>query len=224
MIEALDSMEKNFQESRGLVRRKTLKEITKTQERSDLDSGIDMRDMLSHSHSSAAIITSKIAGSPPLSSQPHMARHAHEERLRIQSASQRYEVYKFRHTLEVLQSAARRVQADHSLSQPNIFRSLAPIAIFLYLLGIGVLLPRQQRYRYSKTPEENTSVTRMIVLFFIGMALALAVLRGMVWLVGVFGKGFCELDLTETFRKGECVDIDGRGMGEAELIVGGMFT
>lgn len=153
-----------------------------------------------------------------------MARHAHEERLRIQSASQRYEVYKFRHTLEVLQSAARRVQADHSLSQPNIFRSLAPIAIFLYLLGIGVLLPRQQRYRYLQTPEENTSVTRMIVLFFIGMALALAVLRGMVWLVGVFGKGFCELDLTETFRKGECVDIDGRGMGEAELIVGGMFT
>ena len=39
----------------------------------------------------------------------------------------------------------------------------------------------------------------------------------MVRLVSVFGKTFCEVDLTEIFRKGECVGVDGRGKGEAEL-------
>jgi len=34
-----------------------------------------------------------------------------------------------------------------------------PLAIFLYLLGKDVLVPGQQRYRYSETLEESTSVT-----------------------------------------------------------------
>ncbi|KAF8798424.1 hypothetical protein BYT27DRAFT_7203517 [Phlegmacium glaucopus] len=220
-IEALDSMEKDnqlFQESG----RKTL--ITKTQEGSDKKSGINLHGTLPFSHSSPSILASKIAGSPRLSSRSDIARRTYEH-LQIQSADQRYEVSKFRHVLEVLQHAARRIQADQSISQPNIFRSLVPLAIFLYLLGVGVLIPQQQRYRYrySRTLEDNISVTEMIVLFFIGMASTLVVLRGMVWLVSVFGKAFCEVDLAQTFRRGECVDVDGRGMGEAELIVGGMF-
>jgi hypothetical protein len=102
---------------------------------------------------------------------------------------------------------------------------LAPLAIFLYLIGIGFLHSRQQRYRYysQTTEEKNPSVARMILLFFVGMALTLVILRGMVKLVSVFGKTFCEVDLTEIFRKGECVDVDGRGKGEAELILGGLF-
>lgn len=48
------------------------------------------------------------------------------------------------------------------------------------------------------------------------------VLRGLVWLVSVLGKEFCQVGLGQVFRKGECVDVDGRGMGEAaELLVGG---
>ena len=150
----------------------------------------------------------------------------HEQKqLQIPFAVQRCsKVSKFHHVLEVLQRAARRVEADQSVSEGYIFRSLAPLAIFLYLIGIGVLLPRQQRYRYPQRPEEkNTSVVRMILLFFVGMALTLVFLRGMVRLVSVFGKTFCEVDLTEIFRKGECVDVDGKGKGEAELILGGMF-
>lgn len=198
-----------LQESENLGRRKM------TQDK------LDLHDSLSYSQSSDSSITaSKIAGSPPLT--PYIARHE-QEQIQIQIAVQRCKVSNFHHVLEVLQQAARRVEADQSISQANIFRSLAPLAIFLYFIGIGVLLPRQQRYRYSQTPEENTSVARTILLLFAGMALTLVFLRGMVRLVSVFGKTFCEVDLTEIFRKGECVDVNGRGKGEAELIFGGMF-
>ena len=218
-IEALDSMEKYkqiLQESENLGWRKT------TRDGLDLSTGMNQHDSLSHFHSSSSsIIASKISDSPPLA--PYIARDE-QEQIQIQIAVQRCrKVSKFHRVLEVLQRAARRVEADQTISQANIFRSLAPLAIFLYLIGIGVLLPRQQRYRYSQTPEESTSVARMILMFFVGMALTLVFLRGMVRLVSVFGKTFCEVDLTEIFRKGECVDVEGRGKGEAELILGGMF-
>ena len=223
--EGLESMEKynqNFQESENLGQRET--ETTK--ERSDVNSGINM-PMLSYSYSSASSIIaseSKIAGSPPpLSYEPYLARQAIEEHLQIQSADLHNDVSKFHQVLEVLQRAARQVRADRSVSQANTFHFLVPLVIFLYVLGIGVLLPRQQRYRYSQTPEENSSISMMILLFFIGMTLTLVILRGMVWVGSVLGKAFCEADLTQVFRRGECVDVDGRGMGEAELIVGGMF-
>ena len=204
--EALDSMEKSnqiIQQSESLGRRETT------------------HDSLSYSHSSSSSI---IAGYPPLA--PYIARYE-QDQIQIQIADQGCgKVSKFHHILEVLQRAARRVEADQSISQTNIFRTLAPLAIFLYFIGIGVLLPRQRRYKYySQTPEEkNTaSVARMILLFFVGMALTLVFLRGMVKFVSVFGKIFCEVDLTKIFRKGECVDVDGRGKGEAELILGGLF-
>jgi hypothetical protein len=63
----------------------------------------------------------------------------------------------------------------------------------------------------------------LLFFFFTGMALALVFLRSLVWLVSVFGTAFCEADRTQIFRNGECVDVDGRGKGEAELIWGGMF-
>jgi hypothetical protein len=209
-------MEKYNQESQNLGWKNASTEIRKTQDEADLISGKNQRDSLSYSHS--LIIASKIVGSPPLA-----PRHEQEQNLQIQFDDQRHELSKFHHALEVLQRAARQVEADQSISQRNIFRSLAPLVIFLYLLGIGVLLPRHQRYRYSQTPEENSSVARMTLLFFIGMALALVFLRGMVWVVSVAGKEFCEVDLTQIFRKGKCVDVDGRGKGEAELIWGGLL-
>ena len=87
-------------------------------------------------------MASKTKRSPPLFSQPYIAGHAHEQNLHIQSADQRYG---FRQIIQVLQRAARQAQADPSMSQASIFRSLTPLATFLYLLGVGVL-PRQQRY------------------------------------------------------------------------------
>lgn len=219
-IEDLDSMEEYnqiLQESENLGRRKP------TQDKLDWKSEINHHDSLPYSRSS--IIAAEKANSPPPA--PCIARYD-QEQIQIQIGDQRYrKVSKFHHILEVLQRAARRVEADQSISQENIFRSLAPLAIFLYIIGIGVLIPRQQRYKYySRTTEEeekNTSVARMTLLFFVGMALTLVFLRGMVKLVSVFGRTFCEVDLIEIFRKGECVDVDGRGKGEAELILGGLF-
>ena len=168
-------------------------------------------------HLSGSIQASKITDSPP---QPYIARYTGQ----VQFVDQRHKVSKLRHVLELLQRATRQIQGDQSMSQSKIFRSLAPLVVFLYLLGVGVVLPRQQQYRYSQTPEGNSSVAKMILLFFIGMALALVVLRSMVWLVGVLARAFCQVDLTQIFKRGECVDVNGRGMGEAELIVGGIFT
>ena len=217
-IEDLNSKAKYndiFQQSESLGRK---------QDKLDLNSEINQHDGLSYSRSpSSSIIASEIAGCPPLA--PCIARQEKGEQPQIQFAGQRRStISNFHHILEVLQRAARRVEADQSISQANIFRSLAPLAIFLYFIGIGVLLPRQQRYGfYSQTPKEEENSTRMILLFFVGMALTLVFLRGMVKLVSVFGKTFCEVDLTEIFRKGECVDVDGRGKGETELILGGLF-
>jgi hypothetical protein len=221
-IEGLDSTEKY---NRILQESKILGPKITAQNKLDLNSEIKQHDSLSYSHSSSfSIIATEIASSPPLA--PYVERHEQEEQLQTQFADQRCSsVSQFHHILEVLQRVARRVEADQSISHANIFRSLAPLAIFLYLIGIGVLLPRQQRYRYysQTTGEKNTSVAGMVLLFFVGMALTLVFLRGMVKLLSVFGKIFCEVDLKEIFRKGECVDVDGRGKGEAELILGGLF-
>ena len=219
-IVSIEKYNQILQETESLVQRKP------TQDKLELNGEINQHDSLSYSHSSRSSIfasESKVAGSPLV---PYIARHEQEEKLHIQFTDQRCrKISKFHHILEVLQRAARRVEADQSISQANIFRSLAPLAIFLYFIGIGVLLPRQQQYRYySQTPEEkNTRVARMILLFFVGMALTLVILRGMVKLLSIFGKTFCEVDLIEIFRRGECIDVDGRGKGEAELILGGLF-
>lgn len=214
-VATIDFMEKYNQESQSLGWKNASTETRKTQDKADSIGGKNQRNSLSYSHS--LIIESKITGSPLA------PRHEQEQNLQIQFDDQCHELSKFHHALEVLQRAARQVEADKSISQRNIFRSLAPLVIFLYLLGMGVLLPRYQRYRYSQTPEENASVARMTLLFFIGMALALVFLRGTVWVVSVVGKKFCEVNLTQIFRKGKCVDVDGRGKGEAELIWGGLL-
>jgi len=41
------------------------------------------------------------------------------------------------------------------------------------------------------------------------IALALVVLRGIVWLVRTLGKAFCEVDLAQIYKRGECVDVEG---------------
>lgn len=215
----IEEYNQTFQEIENLDRRQKPMEVMKARDKSDLDNKMNQRDSQSYSHSSglSSIIASKTADS--------LARHE-EQNIQIQFTDKRYEleVSKFHHILEVLQRAARQVEVDQSISQQSIFRSLAPLAIFLYLLGIGVLLPRQQRSRYSQTPDQNISAATMILLFFTGMASVLVFLRALVWLVSLFGKAFCEVDLTQIFRRGKCVDVHGRGKGEAELIWGGMFT
>ncbi|KAF8148633.1 hypothetical protein B0H34DRAFT_679637 [Crassisporium funariophilum] len=130
----------------------------------------------------------------------------------------------FRRMVEHLQHAARRVQEDEMVSQESIFRSTAPLAVFFYLLAVGVLVPRWFSASASvgeKVPSVHPR--SMVMAFFGGMLLMLAVLRGVIWVLGVLGQTFCDLDLVEVFRTGECVDVDGKGMGGAELIVGNLF-
>ena len=117
-----------------------LMNVNKTQEELDLNSRIN----LCQSHSSTTIIAS---GSLPLSSQPYLTRHTHEKITRL------YQVSKLHCVLKMLQCAAQWVKADPSFSQLNIFFSLAPLAVFVYLIRIGVLLPCQQQFWYSKTRE-----------------------------------------------------------------------
>lgn len=102
-IGTLDSMEKDnqpCQKNESLSRRSSM-EITETQERPDINNGINLPNTMSNYYPPASI-SSKIADSSPLSSQSHIAKHAHEEHPQIQSADQRYyEVSKLHHILEV---------------------------------------------------------------------------------------------------------------------------
>ncbi len=118
----------------------------------------------------------------------------------------------------VLQRAARQARDQESLSQATTFRAALPLLLFVLVLLIGTLLPRhysalQERYR-----TQCGAVVSVLIIGGVGSALLL--LRGMIWVVGVLGESFCEMDLNSTLRQGECRDIDGTRMKEADLLIG----
>lgn len=118
----------------------------------------------------------------------------------------------------VLQRAARQARDQEALSQVTTFRAVSPLLLFVLVLVIGTLLPRH----YSTLQERYGTQCGAVVSFLIigGAGCALLLLRAMIWVVGVLGELFCEMDLNSTLRQGECYDVDGTQMREADLLIG----
>ncbi|CAA7260987.1 unnamed protein product [Cyclocybe aegerita] len=121
---------------------------------------------------------------------------------------------------EILQRTVRRIQADGTITQETAFRNTILIACFLYIIAAGVLLPRHHDSISSAT---GLPVEGWPALVSAGLLLVLAMLRAVIWVASRVGKSICDLDIEDVFSKGACVDANGRKMGEADMIVGGLI-
>ncbi|KAJ3505350.1 hypothetical protein NLJ89_g7469 [Agrocybe chaxingu] len=121
---------------------------------------------------------------------------------------------------EIIQRTARRIQADEVITQGTAFRNMAPIVCFLYVIAAGVLLPRHHHFVSSAI---GLPVEGWPVLVSGGFLLVLGMLRAGIWVASRVGKSICDLDIEDVFTKGACVDANGRRMGEADMIVGGLI-
>lgn len=118
----------------------------------------------------------------------------------------------------ILQRAARQARDQESLSQATTFRAALPLLFFVLVLLIGTLLPRNYSALQERYGTQCGAVVSVLLIGGVGSALLL--LRGMIWVVGVLGESFCEMDLDSTLRQGECRDVDGMRMKEADLLIG----
>ncbi|KJA19132.1 hypothetical protein HYPSUDRAFT_907139 [Hypholoma sublateritium FD-334 SS-4] len=117
----------------------------------------------------------------------------------------------------VLQRAARQARDQEALSQASTFRAVSPLLLFVLVLVIGTLLPQQ----YSTLQERYGTQCGAMVSFLVigGAGCALLLLRAMIWVAGVLGESFCQMDLNSALRQGECRDVDGTQMREADLLI-----
>jgi hypothetical protein len=126
------------------------------------------------------------------------------------------------HVVQFLQHAARRALDNQTVSQSGVFRSLAPFAIFSWILAVASFLPR----KYSGLEREYGAgdlQTLLVVGILGGLGILLLVLRGGIWVAGVFIESFCNADLSSLFQKGEMVDAEGVRMGDADMVLGNLF-
>jgi len=151
--------------------------------------------------------------------------HSAEANLKISQPASKGD---FRSIAAMLQRAAKQIEADGTVTQASVFRSIAPFVLFTYGLGVGVVAPRKslisQKLGLGDIDEVFTDVPTIILTFLLGMLLALAILRIGIWVVCRFCRLLCAMDTEEVFRTGECVDSRGQRVGEAGLIIGGLFT
>jgi len=123
---------------------------------------------------------------------------------------------------QFLQHAARRALQDQTMSQSEVFRSLAPLVIFLWILGVAAFLPRKYSGLEKKYGTADLQA-HLIVGILGGVGILLFILRGGIWVGSVLIKSFCDAELLNLFRKGEMVDSEGVRMGDADMVLGNLF-
>ena len=126
------------------------------------------------------------------------------------------------HAAQFLQHAARRALQNQPMSQSEVFRSLAPLVIFLWILGVAAFLPRKYSGWEKKYGADDLHA-HLIVGILGGMSILLLFLRGGIWVGSVIIESFCNAELLDLFRKGEMVDSEGVRMGDADMVLGNLF-
>jgi len=125
--------------------------------------------------------------------------------------------------MKTLQNAARQLANDPSITQTSISRLLVPITTFLYTLGIGAILLKNEAV-IIETRSASEMAVYMAFVIPLGLLLVLVLLRGTLWVMSKLGCSFCELDLEEVFERGIFVDSEGERLTEADFIVGNLIT
>jgi hypothetical protein len=118
-----------------------------------------------------------------------------------------------------LQSAVRQLENDASFTQRKVFRLLTPFTAFIYTLGTGVMMLKKDAGVVGEP-----DIIKVAVLILLGMLIALALLRGVIWAMSRLGRSFCELDLEEVFTRGILIISEGERVTEADFIVGNLIT
>lgn len=121
-----------------------------------------------------------------------------------------------------LQHAARRALQDQTMSQSEVFRSFAPLVIFLWIFGVAAFLPRKYSGLEKKYGTADLQV-RLIVGILGSVGILLFILRSGIWVGSILIKSFCDFELLNLFRKGEMVDSEGVRMGDADMVLGNLF-
>jgi hypothetical protein len=108
------------------------------------------------------------------------------------------------------------------MSQSGIFCSLAPLVIFLWILGVAAFLPR--KYSALEKKYGAADLQAHLIVGILGcLGILLFILRGGIWVGSVLIKYFCDAELLNLFRKGEMVDSEGVRMGDADMVLGNLF-
>lgn len=130
-----------------------------------------------------------------------------------------------RSILETLQCVARQLAEDPAWTQANLFRLAAPVVVFLYILAMGIILPRKKDEVFKKLMAvERDPVLYSLLFALLGLLAVFAVLRLLIWIVRRLIHSFCDVDLTEVLKKGVCIDSEGKRVGEAGLIIGNLLS
>ncbi|KAF8888274.1 hypothetical protein BD779DRAFT_1672356 [Infundibulicybe gibba] len=129
-----------------------------------------------------------------------------------------------RHSVLNLQFALRRLLGDSSSSQSEVFNSCAPVVAFLYLLLVGMIVPRWVRNGTSWfatagverfTLDSTPTVAAAVLLPFAGLFGVLVALRLFIWLGSVLAQELAMQDLEPLFGSGE--------LSHANLIFGAIL-
>ena len=127
-------------------------------------------------------------------------------------------------TLETAQKVVRQLEHDATFSERSVYRSTAPIMVFLYILAMATILPRRQAEIVTKLGvDEGYTLLCFLLLTVLGVPFVLMALRATLWIVGRLCQSFCALDVQEVLGKGVCIDSNGQRASDADLIVGNLL-
>ncbi|PPQ88133.1 hypothetical protein CVT25_004890 [Psilocybe cyanescens] len=127
----------------------------------------------------------------------------------------------FHRIVEILQEAARNLDDDPAFSRATIFHYLAPLVVFICILALAILVPRNYSSIKNSFGANASVFVPVVVLGAVGCSLVL--LEGCLRVAGILCQSFCEMDLEATFRTNEIADNNGGRIGGVDLVVG-MFA
>ncbi|KAF5318047.1 hypothetical protein D9619_012126 [Psilocybe cf. subviscida] len=125
------------------------------------------------------------------------------------------------HLAKTVQRAAKHLSDDEDLSPVVLFQALGPIVFLLYGIASGVLLKRYHNELNAAMglPGAMKPIA-MFLTVVVGALITLITLKLTILVTTSLLKTFSEMDLEATFHKGECVDADGKVVGESDLLIG----
>ena len=131
----------------------------------------------------------------------------------------------FRSTAQLLQRAARQVQAKGMLTRKSVSKIMLPFVTFIYSFAMTIFLMNNEAATnlLGLGDDIYSYVSSSVAAIFIGGFLLVLVTKLLVELVFYFFELFCDMDLEEAFRVGECVDSSGQRVGEAGLVIGNLL-
>lgn len=125
------------------------------------------------------------------------------------------------HIAKTVQHAAKHLSNDEDMSPIVLFQTLGPVVLLLYGIVAGVFLKRYHNELHVAFGLTGLMKPAMLfVLIVAGAVTTLITLKLTILMATSLLKTFAEMDLEDTFYKGECVAANGKAVGESDILIG----